>query len=139
MDDLVRCLRKPPLEAALDQNLSKLGDSLLNLIYSLSLSLAKGDPTGGRIPNTVLARAASYSSHRNLVPRRSDSHRKGDIVEAIFAYAWLKGFLEIGDGAEFIARNLSSPGRRIDREQYARALSQLMDKMLDAMGVRQDA
>lgn len=138
MDELVRCLRQTPLEAARDHNLSKLGDSLLNLIYLLSLSLAKGNPTGERIPNSILAKATIYSSHRNIVPRRSDGHRKGDIVEAIFAYAWLKGFLDVRDGAEFIARRLDSPGPRIDRDQYARALSQLMDEILDEMEVHRD-
>jgi hypothetical protein len=136
---LAHCLKQTPVEALGDQNLSKLGDSLLNFIYSLNLSLSQGIPSGGKIPNRVLARAIECSSHRELVPRRSDSHRKGDIVEAIFAYAWLKGNLEIGNSVEFIARRLDSAGRPINHDQYARALGELMDRLLDEMGVPPDA
>jgi len=135
IDGLANCLKLTPPEAFRDQNLSKLGDSLLNFIYSLNLSLSQGIPSGGKIPNRVLARAMERSSHRDLVPRRSDSHRKGDIVEAIFAYAWLKGNLEIERAVQFIARRLEPGAHPINQDQYARALGELMDKVLDEMGV----
>lgn len=139
IDGLANCLKQTPLEAFRDQNLSKLGDSLLNFIYSLNLSLSQGTPSGGKVPNRVLARAMEHSSHKDLVPRRSDSHRKGDIVEAIFAYAWLKGNLEIGRAVQFIARRLDPGALPINQDQYARALGELMDKLLEEMGVPPDA
>ena len=139
IDGLANCLKLTPPEAFRDQNLSKLGDSLLNFIYSLNLSLSQGIPSGGKIPNRVLARAMERSSHRDLVPRRSDSHRKGDIVEAIFAYAWLKGDFEIGNAVKFISRRLGPAGRPINHDHYARALGELMDELLDEMGVAASA
>ena len=74
-----------PVEAFGDHRLSKLGDALLNFIYSLSLSVHGGVPEGKKIPNSVLAKAVESSRYRGIVPKRSDRHRKGDLVEAIFS------------------------------------------------------
>ncbi len=93
-------------EAFLDEDLAKLGDALINLIYSLGLSIAKGRPDGARAPNEVLSNSLSAADLRSLAPSRVDSHRLGDVVEAIVAYAWLKDEIEIREAAEILSESL---------------------------------
>lgn len=130
---------KNPAQSFSDKKLSKLGDALLNFIYSLNLSMSQGVATGGKIPNRILAKAIESSRHRDLIPRRSDKHRKGDLVEAIFAYAWLEGRLDIHESIKFLDVGMNAGRETLDPENYARALGQLMDKILDEMGIPEDA
>ncbi len=130
---------RSPTEAFGDPKLSKLGDALLNLIYSLSLSQARGIADGRKIPNIILAKAIESSKHRDLVPRRSDKHRKGDIVEAIFAYAWLKGILDIRRCAAFLARRHQSKENGLDPDGYSKAMGELLDDVLTEMEIPEHA
>jgi hypothetical protein len=127
-----------PLQAFNDRNLSKLGDALLNLIYSLSLSQVRGRADGRKIPNNLLAKALEICRHSSLTPRRSDKHRKGDIVEAIFAYAWLIGILDIRESAEYLAVVGRGEDDELDREGYSRGLAELLDQILTSSGVPED-
>ena len=129
---------KSPAQAFGDQRLSKLGDALLNLIYSLSLSQIHGRPDGAKIPNRTLARAMDESRHRSLVPKGSDKHIRGDLVEAIFAYAWLKGLLDIRECADFLSSGDHQEGRAGD-EGFSKALAELLDTLLLKMGIPEDA
>jgi len=130
--------RRGPLQVLDDRHLSKLGDALLNLIYSLSLSQASGRPDGKKIPNKTLARALTISNHRSIIPGRSDKHRKGDIVEAIFAYGWLTGLIDIRESAEFLANSGSAHKGELELEGYARGLAALLDQILVESGVPED-
>jgi len=121
-----------------DQRLSKLGDALLNLIHSLCLSLFESRPDGAKIPNRLLAQAIDSSKHRGVVPRRSDKHKKGDLVEAIFAWGWLLGKLDIRETVAFITERMGTPQSTFDPQRYASALAEVLDKILDGMGVPQD-
>ncbi|EEB74893.1 ribonuclease III family protein [Thermococcus sp. AM4] len=85
-----------------DKGLATLGDSLVNLIYSLALSEFTGRPTGGRVPNASLAIAIERAKLRHLVPPRTDKHGRGDIAEAIIAYAWLEGAFTIEEAVEVL-------------------------------------
>lgn len=124
-----------PEQIVEDKNLSKLGDTLLNFLYSLSLSVSHGTPEGRKIPNRILAKAISGSRHSSMIPRRSDKHRKGDVVESIFAYAWLRGELNIRESIDFLH---SITGDDFTTEEYAVALGQLLDKTLNEMGIPED-
>ncbi len=90
-----------------DKGLSTLGDSLINFIYSLALSEFTGKPTGGRVPNSSLAIAIERAKLRHLVPPRTDKHGKGDIAEAIIAYAWLEGAFTIEEAVEVLKSNFT--------------------------------
>ena len=90
-----------------DKGLSTLGDSLINFIYSLALSEFTGRPTGGRVPNSSLAIAIERAKLRHLVPPRTDKHGRGDIAEAIIAYAWLEGAFTIEEAVEVLRANFT--------------------------------
>ncbi len=123
-----------PTDAFLDRDLAKLGDALLNLIYSLSLSISEGEPRGRKLPNSILSKALETSRHADLIPRRSDRHRRGDIVEAALAYAWLIGGLSIAESARMVAKE-ASKGEGTHSERYSRAFSRLIDDTLDDLGI----
>jgi hypothetical protein len=129
---------KDPAEAFRDQKLAKLGDALLNLIYSLSLSQIRGRADGAKIANRILAQAMDASRHRSLVPKGSDKHIRGDIVEAIFAYAWLRGLLDIRECADHLARGITTEGKR-GEEELSVGLAGLMDRILTELGIPEDA
>ncbi|AHF80297.1 ribonuclease III family protein [Thermococcus paralvinellae] len=90
-----------------DKNLSKFGDSLVNFIFSLALSEYLGYPAADRVPNSSLALALDRANLSHLIPPRTDKHRKGDIAEAIIAYAWLERKITIQEAAEIIKKNLT--------------------------------
>lgn len=95
-----------PEEALLDEDLAKLGDALVNLIYSLAKSEARDKPDGDRAPNRVLSGALSKAGLRDIAPSRADSHRLGDVTEALIAYAWLNGEIEIGEAVDIVSDSL---------------------------------
>jgi hypothetical protein len=118
-----------------DKGLSTLGDSLVNFLYSLALSEFTGRPAGGRVPNAALAIAVERAGLRHLIPPRTDKHGKGDIVEAILAYAWLEGVFTIEEGVKVLHENFNEdvlhPYR--NREVLGRAFGELLKTIRERM------
>ncbi len=121
-----------------DKGLSKLGDSLVNLMYSLALSEYLGQPTGERVPNASLALALELSGLKGLVPPRTDKHGKGDIAEAVIAYAWLEGEISIEEGAAILRKNLSEGVAHFTRkkEVIGEAFAELFKVIKDRLEIR---
>ena len=90
-----------------DKNLSKLGDSLANFLFSLALSEYMGKPSGGRVPNASLTVAMDRAKLQKYIPPRTDKHGKGDIAEAIIAYAWLENALSMAEAVEILKLNFT--------------------------------
>jgi hypothetical protein len=90
-----------------DKGLAKFGDSLVNFVFSLALSEYLGRPTGERVPNASLALALEMAGLKGLIPPRRDKHGKGDIAEALFAYAWLEGKVSIEEAVEILKENFT--------------------------------
>jgi len=85
---------KPDLREVLsNKDLAALGDSYLNFLYSVSLSLKLGRPVGGRIKGSILCSALKETGLRKLLPRRVDRHSQANAVEALAAYTWIEGLL----------------------------------------------
>ncbi|WP_456368019.1 ribonuclease III family protein [Thermococcus sp.] len=102
-----------------DKGLAKFGDSLLNFIFSLALSEYLGRPTSERVPNSSLALAIEMAGLRKLAPPRSDKHTRGDVAEAVLAYAWLEGLITIDEAVEIIRENLSENVTHFTRKKEA--------------------
>ncbi len=104
-DDLLSCY--PNIETAiLDKELASLGDALVNLIYSLGLSIARGRAEGAKVSNLVLAKALTSAGLRHLAPSRADRQQLADVAEATVACAWLRGVITLERAAETIADEL---------------------------------
>jgi hypothetical protein len=90
-----------------DKNLSKFGDSLVNFLFSLALSEYLGKPSAERVPNSSLAIALDRANLLNYVPSRTDKHGKGDIAEAIIAYAWLEKKINTDEAVNILKANFT--------------------------------
>jgi hypothetical protein len=107
----------------LDKNLAKLGDSYVNLIYSLALSEKLQRPTGVNVDNQTLATAIKKSGLRKVLPKRVDRHEQANAAEALIAYAWLNKFL----GFERCLKNFRENER--SDEAFAKILKYVCKRM----------
>jgi len=121
-----------------DKGLSKFGDSLLNFVFSLALSEYLDRPTGERVPNASLALALEMSGLRRLAPPRSDKHARGDVAEAIFAYAWLEGAITIEEAVKIIRENLNEDVTHFTRkkEVIGKALAEVFKVVGERLGLQ---
>ncbi len=88
------------------KDLARLGDSLANLLYSLAESLVNERFGGGKVSGKTLAAALRLSNLRHLAPSRLDAHGLGDSVEALIAYKWIRGSLDIPEAVTLLAREI---------------------------------
>ncbi|NJE60815.1 ribonuclease III family protein [Thermococcus sp. 21S7] len=102
-----------------DKGLSKFGDSLVNFVFSLALSEYLGRPTGERVPNASLSIALELAGLRHVIPPRTDKHGKGDIAEAIFAYAWLEGEITVEEAVGILVENFTEDVAHFSRRKEA--------------------
>jgi len=111
----------------MDKGLATLGDSLANFIYSVALSKYTGKPTGGRVPNAAFAIALERAGLREIIPPRTDKHGKGDIAEALLAYAWLQGKISVEEAAGILSRNFTDDvlHRYRNKEALGKAFGEL--------------
>ncbi len=89
-------------EILMDQKLAALGDAYVNLVYSVALSKRKGEPTGAKVDNRLLAEALKKTGLRSLLPIRVDRHKQADAAEALIVYAWVQGLMTIEEGVRIL-------------------------------------
>ncbi|ASJ04305.1 ribonuclease III family protein [Thermococcus barossii] len=120
-----------------DKGLSKFGDSLINFVFSLALSEYLGKPTGERVPNASLSIALELSGLRHLVPPRTDKHGRGDIAEAIFAYAWLEGRITVEEAVEILKENFTGDVTHFSmrKEAIGRAFAEVFKVIGERLGL----
>ncbi len=86
--------------AAKDKGLAKLGDEIINMVYSLAESLFINQPTGEKINATVLSESMKMSGLRYLAKTRAKAHSIADSAEAVIAYAYLQEKISISELVE---------------------------------------
>ena len=92
-------------EIFMDQKLARLGDSFVNFIFSLALSMRKGAPVGVKVKGGMLAEAFKKAGLRKFLPSRIDRHKQADAAEALLVYAWIKGVYSIFESVKILAEN----------------------------------
>ncbi|NJE06415.1 hypothetical protein E3E36_09715 [Thermococcus sp. M36] len=117
-----------------DKGLAKFGDSLVNFVFSLALSEYLGRPTGERVPNASLSIALELAGLRHVIPPRTDKHGKGDIAEAIFAYAWLEGRITVEEAVEILRENFTEDVTHFSRRKEA--IGKAFAKVFKVIGER---
>ncbi|UCE14619.1 MAG: hypothetical protein JSV04_05415 [Candidatus Heimdallarchaeota archaeon] len=77
---------------------AKLGDSLVNFIYSVAKSLVFGIPTGTKVSDSILSEAykGSLWHKTNALKLTGDKGRIADATEALVLYFWLYSDLDLG-------------------------------------------
>ena len=109
-------------ELLLDKDLAGLGDSYVNFVYSLAMSQKRGRPIGAKVSNQVLAQAVETSKLRQLLPHRVDRHVRGNAAEALLAFAWLQGILEMDQCIKALSQ-------KDPVEAFTVLLRQILDKL----------
>lgn len=118
----------------LNRDLAKLGDSLVNFIYSAAKSRVLGGFFGERVSNKVLSEAVHRAGLKLLLPSRSDTHARSNAAEALIAYAWVKGFLSVDEAIDFLSSRLNlsgNIGRRGELEAATNAFTELLRYILE--------
>ncbi|MFQ5815363.1 MAG: ribonuclease III family protein [Candidatus Hydrothermarchaeaceae archaeon] len=87
--------------------LSSIGDSFVNLIYSLAVSKTIGKPIGKRASNHVLSQSLLKSGLREKAGRRLDKGALADYVEAMIFQAWIKGEIELEECVSILSSHLT--------------------------------
>ena len=103
------------------KDLAKLGDSLVNLLHSLAQSMVANRFEGAKVSGKTLASALRTANLRQFAPSRLDSHGLGDTVEALIAFAWIRGAFSIPEGAALLARELRRAGAESIKAKDSRA------------------
>jgi len=110
-----------------EKGLARLGDAFVNFTYSAAKTNARGQASGEKVPDRVLSRAVELS--RLPVPARLDHGERGDIAEALLAYAWTKRMLSIEETIEALSVGLLQANYdsiSLEREQAAKAFASLL-------------
>jgi hypothetical protein len=89
-------------EVLMDQKLAALGDAYVNLVYSVALSKRKGEPTGAKVDNRLLAEALKKAGLRSFLPSRIGRHKQADAAEALIVYAWVRGSMTMEEGVSIL-------------------------------------
>ena len=84
-------------KAAKDKGLAKLGDEIINMVYSLAESVFINKPTGEKVNATTLSVSMKLSGLRHLAKTRANAHSIADSAEAIIAYAFLEKKVSLDD------------------------------------------
>jgi len=115
----------------MNSDMASFGDSLLNFVYSLSLSRVSGRLRGGRVRNKVLAEALCRCGLRDLLSGKVDVHVKGDAFEALIAYAWISGKTSIDELVNVLSDNLSGDGFEDEIKAFTALLKHVLVKLLE--------
>jgi hypothetical protein len=119
-----------------DKGLAKVGDNLINFIYSLAKSVVLGQTTGEKVRDSVLARAIRATDVYNHISRRTDAGRAADAYEAIMAYLWMTGKITIQQAVESLTNTLhidSKTNRKKEGETAALSFQYLLEQHIDSL------
>jgi len=113
------------MQILLDRKLAQLGDSFVNLAYSLALTRNLGQPVGTKVSDKILADAARKAGIRRLLPRRTSRSDVSNAVESLAAYAWLHHYLTIDEASAVLERQADSPS-----DAFATLSERILKKLL---------
>jgi dsRNA-specific ribonuclease len=99
-----------------DKGLAKIGDSIVNLTYSIAKSIVltrnskinNSIRTGVKVNKTILANALKEANMKSFSKTRADAHAMADTVEAVVAYVWLSKKVTIEDITNILADSLEN-------------------------------
>ncbi len=113
------------------KELSGVGDSFVNLIYSIAVSNAVGKPVCKRASNYVLSEAVYRSGLREPAGPRVDRHKLADYAECRIFNAWVKGSTTIENCVEILTRELkNSPDslKEVSIQAFTELLKEIQKK-----------
>ena len=98
-----------------DSGLAQFGDSLLNFAYSVALSESSGRPSGTKVQDKVLARAAVKAGVRQLLPRRVGRGEVANGLEALLGHVWLQRLVSLDEIVSVLKVESLDPAENFSR------------------------
>ncbi len=130
-------VRHESLESIMnDKGLAKVGDNLVNFVYSLAKSVVLGQTTGEKVRDSVLARAIRATNVYNHISRRTDAGRAADAYEAIMAYLWMSGKFTIQEAVKSLTETLhidTKTSRKREGELAVQSFQHLLELHIDSL------
>ena len=96
-------------EVLLDKDLAKIGDALVNFIFSLAVSNTMKQPQNIRVSSLTLSTALKKSGLRELLPHRTDRHAQANAVEALIMYAWITKMYSLAELLQILESEAHNP------------------------------
>ncbi|MFW9849097.1 MAG: ribonuclease III family protein [Candidatus Thorarchaeota archaeon] len=113
-----------------DKGLAQIGDNLVNFCYSLAKSIVLEKMQGQKVRDSVLARAIRATSVYQYMGRRTDVGKAADAYEALMAWLWMKGLLEISSIVDFLVKHLNLD-TKTNRKKEGEIASIAFQKLLE--------
>ena len=105
-------------EVLLDKDLAKIGDALVNFIFSLAVSNMMKKPRNVRVSSLTLSTALKKSGLRELLPHRTDRHAQANAVEALIMYAWVTKRFSLTDLLQILESEAHDPVEAFSKVLY---------------------
>ncbi len=96
-------------EVLLDKDLAKIGDTLVNFLFSLAVSNRMKQPQNVRVSSLTLSTALRKSGLRSLLPHRTDRHAQANAVEALIMHAWITKMFSLTDLLQILESEAHNP------------------------------
>lgn len=107
------------------RELSGVGDSFVNLIYSIAVSNASGKPVCKRASNYVLSEAIYESGLREPAGHRVDRHGLADFAECLIFNAWLRKDISLETCVKILTNELKNSNEDL-KEASVQAFTRLL-------------
>lgn len=116
---------------------ARLGDAILNFVFSASLTLITGTPIGIRAKNTALRRAYHEEKLGDFldIGKLPRGVTPEDVVEAAVAVMWLRDLFQIDEAISFLVRAVGS-NENIAQFELARAIVKFIKLKMGASAGR---
>ena len=103
---------------------AKLGDALVNLVYSIAKTLVTTDPTGVKVSDSILAEAYRESLwfKSSIVIIKGNKGRVADAVEALILYFWVHENVSLNNLVIPIKEKLDEKYLHHPREEHKTAV-----------------
>ncbi|MCW4039363.1 MAG: hypothetical protein NWE83_01275 [Candidatus Bathyarchaeota archaeon] len=108
-------------EVLLDKDLAKIGDALVNFIFSLAVSNTMKQPQNVRVSSLTLSTALKKTGLRELLPHRIDRHDQANAVEALVMYAWITKIFSLSELLQILESEAQNP-----IEAFSKVLLEIM-------------
>jgi hypothetical protein len=117
-----------------DKGNAKLGDSLVNFIYSIAKTIVSERPTGTKVSDSILSEAyrGSMWNKSQALKLTGDKGKIADFVEALVLFFWINQSLSLEDLISPIVSELEPNKLHHPREEQSSAANSFQ-KLLDEL------
>jgi cytochrome b len=115
-------------EVLVDKDLAKIGDALVNFVFSLAVSNTTKQPRSVRVSSLTLSTALKKAGLRELLPHRTDRHAQANAVEALIMHAWITKMISLTELLQILESEAHNPS-----EAFSNVLGEIKQTINQSM------